>query len=192
MTDSIATLKKKLSIQRKNVERKPTDPQKEAGNYKMGHISVNGFQITIENPKGSYREGDGWKIQMKNDYGYFVATKGKDNDAVDVFLGPNLKSNKIFVVDQNNSHGAFDESKVMLGFDTTREAKSAYMSNYEKGWKGFRNITEVDKDTFKEWLYNGKRHMKPFGEYVQFKKSKKHRVVKITESQYDYVLNCPL
>jgi hypothetical protein len=33
----------------------PTPAQKEAGNYQKGHVSIHGFDISIENPKGSYR-----------------------------------------------------------------------------------------------------------------------------------------
>ena len=33
--------------------KKPTDAQKESGNYKMGHVKINGFDISIENPRGS-------------------------------------------------------------------------------------------------------------------------------------------
>lgn len=33
----------------------PSDKQKEAGNYKMGHIKVGGMEITVENPAGSTR-----------------------------------------------------------------------------------------------------------------------------------------
>ena len=40
----------------KNVNLTPTDAQKEAGNYKMGHFSVKGMPISIENPKGSIRK----------------------------------------------------------------------------------------------------------------------------------------
>lgn len=60
----------------KDVNLNPTDPQKEAGNYKMGHISIKGMKISIENPKGSsrkFKNDDGSKgsITMKNHYGYF-------------------------------------------------------------------------------------------------------------------------
>lgn len=30
---------------------------KEAGNYKMGHVKIDGYDVTIENPKGSTRSG---------------------------------------------------------------------------------------------------------------------------------------
>ncbi len=37
--------------------------QKEAGNYKKHHISFQGLPISIENPKGTLRKGDGWKVR---------------------------------------------------------------------------------------------------------------------------------
>lgn len=39
------------------VDTHPTDKQKEAGNYKKGHVQVGTFNVTIENPKGSIRSG---------------------------------------------------------------------------------------------------------------------------------------
>ena len=154
----------------------PTEKQKEYGNYKKGHIIINGFKITIENPKGSYRRGidsngKEWKIKMNNDYGYFLNSMGYDGDHIDVFLGNDFESKKIFVVDQKIK-GKFDESKVMLGFNSKEEAKKAYLSNYEKDWKGFHKITEVDEETFKKWLYDGKKQRKPFYQYKDIKKVK--------------------
>ena len=174
-------LKSKLIKVRKNIDINPTEKQKEYGNYKKGHIIINGFEITIENPKGSYRRGvdsDGkeWKTKMYNDYGYFLNSMGYDGDHIDVFLGNDFDSKKIFVVDQK-INGKFDESKVMLGFKTSNEAKKAYLSNYEKDWKGFHKITEVDEETFKKWLYDGKKQRKPFYQYKDIKKVKN-----ITES----------
>lgn len=170
LRDIIAeNLHAKLMAARVETDENPTDGQKEAGNYRKGHVSIHGFNITIENPKGSYRKGKDrngkeWKTLMHNDYGYFVRTLGKDGDAIDVFIGPNLDSKKIFPVDQYVD-GKFDETKVMLGFDTAEQAKAAYLSNYEKDWKGFKYITEVDIDTFKKWLYDGAKQRKPFAKY---------------------------
>lgn len=42
---------------RADVDISPTQPQCFAGNYSMGHVSFLGYQITIENPKGSIRRG---------------------------------------------------------------------------------------------------------------------------------------
>ena len=167
------TIKQKLEKERKKVNTNPSEKQKESGNYTKGHININGFEITIENPKGSYRKGvdsngKEWKIKMNNDYGYFLKSIGYDGDHIDVFLGNDFDSKKIFVVDQK-INGKFDESKVMLGFKTSNEAKKAYLSNYEKDWKGFHKITEVDEETFKSWLYDGKKQRKAFSEYKDMK-----------------------
>ena len=163
------SLEAELARARKETDDNPTDGQKEAGNYKKGHVNILGFNISIENPKGTYRSGRDrngkeWRTLMHNDYGYFTRTLGKDGDAVDVFIGPNLNSDKIYPIDQYVD-GKFDETKVMLGFDTPEEAKKAYLSNYEKDWKGFKYITEIGIDEFKEWLYNGRRQRKAFALY---------------------------
>ena len=165
-------------------ELNPTDAQKEAGNYKMGHVRIMGMPISIENPKGSYRQykkedGSIGKNQMKHHYGYFTNTtgNGKDGDAVDVFIGPNVENCEyVYVVDQNNEQGEFDESKVMLGFNSTEHAKKAYMANYSADWTGFRAITKVPLNVFKKWLYRKHKQRKPFSDYTTIKKKK------ITES----------
>lgn len=155
----------------KEIDVEPTEAQKKAGNYKKGHVKIQGFDITIENPKGAIRRGvddngKAWSTEMKNHYGYFKNTEGKDGDHIDVFIGDNPNSKRIFVVDQvNPKTKEFDESKVMLGFDTEDEAQKAYLSNYSKDWKGFKDITYVDIDTFRDWLYDGAKQRKPFGEY---------------------------
>lgn len=169
-----------IDAEMENVNLTPTDPQKEAGNYKMGHIFIKGMGISIENPAGSVRkfkkdDGSEGHVVMKNHYGYFRNTSGngKDGDAVDVFIGPNPEGfERVYVVDQNNSRGEFDESKVMIGFDSKREAKEAYMSNYDPKWRGFRAITGVSIRLFKKWLYRGNKQRKPFSEYVEIQRKK--------------------
>ena len=161
----------------KNINHNPTEKQANAGNYRMAHITFGGFKITIENAKGSKRY---WKDDkgnekfnvLKNHYGYFSNSMGHDGDHIDVFLGTNQDSDNIYVVDQNKKDGTFDESKVMLGFDSQKEAKDAYMSNFSTDWKGFRAITGVSKSFFKKWLYDGKKQRKPFTDYVDVNKRK--------------------
>ena len=173
---TVKDTKERLSAARKDVDTSPTEKQIKAGNYAKGHVTINGYRITIENPKDSYRKGKDpngkeWKVKMKNDYGYFLQTKGKDGDAIDVFIGPKLDSKQIFVVDQK-INGVFDESKVMMGFDNETDAKNAYMNNYSEGWKGFWKITSVDDRIFRKWLYDGHRQRLPFFKYVEIKKNK--------------------
>ena len=126
--------------------------------------------------------GNKWKTLMKNDYGYFLCTKGKDGDAIDVFIGNNYDSRKIFVVDQKFGN-KFDESKVMMCFNDIESAKDAYLLNYNKDWKGFWKITEVDEKCFKKWLYDKKRQYKPFFKYKEISDYlKKQKKIAITES----------
>ena len=168
----------------------PTDGQKEAGNYKMGHISIKGMKISIENPKGSFRRGtddngNAWEREMKNHYGYFTNTtgNGKDGDAVDVFIGPHPDNfDKVYVVDQK-VNGEFDESKVLIGFYSKQEAIDAYRSNYDPDWQGLWKVTGVSLKTFKRWLYRDHKQRKPFFDYVTIKK---HRIEEGAMSEEEY------
>ena len=153
-------------------ETNPTDGQKEAGNYKKGHVKVYDFDVTIEQPKGSVRSGvdaDGkeWSQEMHNTYGYIRGTEGVDGDHIDVFLSDHLDdwNQLVFVVDQVNKDGSFDEHKVMIGFNSTKEAQEAYLSNYEDGWTGLGNITVINYFDFKDWINSSHRKTKPFAEY---------------------------
>lgn len=164
-----------IEEQRKVVDTEPTEAQKEAGNYRMGHVRIDGLDITIENPRGSIRKGtdaDGheWQTEMHNDYGYIRGTKAVDDDHIDVFLSDNPTRGKVYVIDQvDPKTGEFDESKVMYGFDSEQDAREAYLSNYEDGWQGLGKITEVSKEEFKKWIDSSTRKTKPFSEYKSVK-----------------------
>lgn len=152
----------------------PTEAQKAAGNYKMEHRRVDGYNISIENAKGSVRRGTGadgkpWETLMHNDYGYIRGTEGVDGDHIDVFLSDTPEEGDVFVVDQVNEDGSFDEHKVMYGFPNEQAAREAYLSNYEPGWTGLGAITHVSKDEFKKWIGSSRRKTKPFAEYKSVK-----------------------
>ena len=169
-----------ISAAEAETDQNPTDGQKEAGNYKKGHVQVGTFDITIENPKGSVRKGKDangkeWESKMNNTYGYFRGTEGVDGDHIDVFLSNDIDGwdgRKVFVVDQYNPDGSFDEHKVMLGFNDADDAKSDYLANYEKGWENGRRIdvSAVNLEDFEKWIASSKRKTKPFGEYSSVKK----------------------
>ena len=169
------------------VDTNPTEAQKEAGNYKKGHIKVDGLDITIEQPKGSIRRGTDangkqWESEMHNTYGYIRGTESVDGDHIDIFLSDNPTEGKVFVVDQVNKDGSFDEHKVMYGFSDMESAKRAYLSNYEEGWQGLGNITEVSKEDFKAWINSSKRKTKPFAEYTSVKTQDDTQTKKPTEA----------
>lgn len=164
------TVKTDIEAARAEVDQNPTEAQKEAGNYKKGHVKIDGYDVTIENPKGSVRSGkdaDGneWSVTMNNDYGYIRGTEGVDGDHIDVFLSDNPETGDVFVIDQVNPDGTFDEHKVMYGFKSALAAKRAYMANYSKDWTGLGNITRVSKEEFKKWVNSSRRKTKPFAEY---------------------------
>ena len=174
------TLKAKIEAASADVNTDPTEAQKEAGNYKKGHVQVGAFDITIEQPEGSIRRGtdaDGkkWESKMHNTYGYFRGTEGVDGDHIDVFLSNDIdgwNGRKVFVVDQYNPDGTFDEHKVMLGFNDMDEAKSDYLANYEKGWENGRRITvsTTNLEDFEKWIDSSHRKTKPFSEYSSVNK----------------------
>lgn len=162
------------SAEPQRVSSEPTEAQKEAGNYKMEHRRIDGYNVSIENPKGSVRRGkdaDGkaWETEMQNDYGYIRGTEGVDGDHIDVFLSDTPEEGDVFVVDQVNKDGSFDEHKVMYGFPSVEDAREAYLSNYEPGWTGLGAITHVSKDEFKKWIGSSKRKTKPFADYKSVK-----------------------
>ncbi len=122
----------------------------------QGKIDFQGLPISIENRKGSVRH---WYDPLKDEhgetkmyyaYGYIRATKGNDGDSIDCYIGPNKESRKVFVVYQNNPKtGKFDENKILLGFDSAREAKAAYLRQYDDP-KFFGSMKEMPFDDFQE------------------------------------------
>lgn len=173
-------LSAKIKTASADVNTEPTEAQKEAGNYKKGHVQVGTFDITIEQPQGSVRKGTDangkqWESKMHNTYGYFRGTEGVDGDHIDVFLSNDIdgwNGRKVYVVDQYNPDGTFDEHKVMLGFNDMDEAKSDYLANYEKGWEDGRRIvvSATNLEDFEKWIDSSHRKTKPFAEYAGVKK----------------------
>lgn len=157
----------------------PTDKQKEAGNYKKGHVQIGTFNVTIEQPKGSVRSGvdangNKWETTMQNTYGYIRGTEGVDGDHIDVFLSDDIDAwngRRVFVVDQYNEDGSFDEHKVMLGFNETDDAEVAYFANYDSDWANNHKtvVTAVNLEDFEKWIDSSHRKTKAFAEYKSVK-----------------------
>lgn len=136
--------------------------------YKLqGKIDFQGLPIAVENRRGSKRywtdesTGETGSTTMKHPYGYVRGTLGTDGDEVDVFVGPNKSSKKVFVVTQNKKPESgmagthpwveTDEQKVMLGFDSAKEAQEAYLDHYDDT-RFFGRMIELTMDSFKERL----------------------------------------
>jgi phage-related protein (TIGR01555 family) len=148
---------------------KPTEKQIKSGNYKKHHIKVQGLDISIENPKGSQRTGLDesnsnektkvvWEVTMPSHYGYIRKTEGSDGDHVDVYVGPEEKSELVFIVDQQNPDSKeFDEHKCIMGCLSMMQAKELYIASFSdgKGKDRIKAITPVYMDDFKKWLETG-------------------------------------
>ena len=115
----------------------PSAAQAEADTYNKPRIEWRGLTIAIENPAGSVRRGTNrhgvsWEIRMRFDYGEVLGSMGVDGDPVDIYLGPNLDAPMVYVVHQRrvNDWSAYDEDKIMAGFDSQADAEAAFLSNY--------------------------------------------------------------
>lgn len=175
------TIGEKVAQAEAETEQNPTEAQKEAGNYKKGHVRIGQFDITVENPKGSVRRGtdqngNSWETTMHNTYGYIRGTEGVDGDHIDVFLTNDIdgwNGRRVYIVDQYNEDGTFDEHKVMLGFNDEAEAQDAYLSNYEKGWEYKHKLvmSSANLEDFEKWINSSHRKTKPFAEYKSVNKA---------------------
>jgi protein strawberry notch len=143
----------------KNELPEPTLAQKEAGNYKKGHVNVGGLDVAIENPAGSKRQPQ--FEPLKSHYGYVKGTVGADKDHVDVFIKPGTPTDyagPVYVVNQHTGGigSKFDEHKAVIGVNSHSAALREYESNYEKGWKGAHSVVKFDNPTvFKKWAESG-------------------------------------
>jgi hypothetical protein len=129
----------------------------------QGRREFQGLPISIENRKGSIREGedaDGseWRTKMTHPYGYIRTTEGVDGDQVDCFMGPNKDAENAFIIEcMNPETGKYDEDKVMLGFDGSELAKQAFLENYDDA-RFMGPIHEVSMDGLLDLLKARKGH----------------------------------
>ena len=161
--DDVVHPKEKIKITGKT-ETSPSQAQKESGNYAKGEVVYKGMKIKIENHAGSIRFGWGmdgkkWVSKMKAHYGYFLnGYDGNDGDKIDCFLNPGGTGSRVFVVNQVDKSGIFDEHKVMLGYGNIIEAERAYLANYQAGWTGLGSIIQSNTKKLREWLETGNHY----------------------------------
>ena len=159
-----------LEAVRPIVNAQPSEAQAQAGNYQKGHIRIHGLDVSIENPRGSVRRGKDpdtgqpWESpQLPADYGYINRTSGKDGDQVDVYIGPNPQSDRVYVVDQLDlKTGRFDEHKAVLAANSLGEAVDLYVNSFDDPTLDrIGDVTEMSVDEFKQWVRDGKNTKRP-------------------------------
>jgi len=114
------------------------------GNHEVvRRLTFQGMQIAIETDKNQLRHwsdkesGEAGSTKMRYPYGYFIGTKNRgqsgDAMALDVFVGPEEDVDEVYVVHQMKKpeFKEFDELKVMVGFESAKQAHMAYLSHYD-------------------------------------------------------------
>jgi len=104
------------------------------------------------------QEYEGDFIAIQTELGTYIANGLFTHNC---YVGPNPESEIVYIVNQNDpTTGEFDEQKVMLGFNSEKEAKAAYLKQYDRpGF--FGDIVKMDIDTFKEEAFNPDNKGKP-------------------------------
>lgn len=120
-----------------------------------------GVPITIDRPKGYVQtgrdaEGKSWEREYKVDYGYIPRTKGGDGEGIDVFVGPNPDADTTYWVAQKKADGSFDEYKVIVGADSSEEAKKIYLDHVPE--KYFGGMSEMSVEQMKALLNKEPEH----------------------------------
>ena len=141
----------------------PTQEQLVANDYKTAKVSIAGMPISIENPIGSVRRGvdengTAWETTMTAHYGYFDDTMGADGDELDVFIAedvPHDYDGRVFVVNQIDRHGNFDEHKVILGVRSKAMALALYQAHYDENFNGVGSLVEMSLEDLKARIYGG-------------------------------------
>mgnify|MGYP001594668353 FL=1 len=174
-----------IRLAEQGVDLNATPDQIKGRSAQLGHMVVQGLQVSIENPKGSERrdvhnDPPQWVVpSMPATYGYIKRTEGTDGEQVDVYVGDVPGSQQVWVVDQiDPKTGNFDEHKALVGFPTAVSALHAYRMGFSDGSGPSRMgaATHMSMDQFKEWLKNG-NNKKP----VAYVKPKAAPAPKLTE-----------
>lgn len=126
---------------------------------------VHGMQISVENQAGSVRHWhdphakESGTTRMLYDYGYIRGTKGTDGDHVDVYVGPDLTSETVYVITQMKKpdFDEVDEQKVMLGFTSAKAAKRAYLAHYNDP-RFFGRMKAMSIEAFKRKVFAKENH----------------------------------
>jgi hypothetical protein len=87
-------------------------------------LTWKGLTIAIEYQPGDIR----FNREMQVAYGYIENFIGADKEALDVYLGNKIASDRVFQIDQLKRDGSFDEHKFMLWFKDIEEAKAAFLN----------------------------------------------------------------
>jgi len=120
--------------------------------------TIHDIPIVIEFKKGDHKPNkrdpsDTWGFEQLADYGFIPnTTSNEEGEGIDVFLGPDLQSERVFLVAlmEPDDTATFMEYKVMLGWSTHKEAEQFARNQY---WDEMIGLTyEITINELKEWV----------------------------------------
>jgi phage-related protein (TIGR01555 family) len=126
--------------------------------------TIHGLPVVIEQKRGQWRTGQGWRVKMAYDYGYFQNIPGADGDSLDICIGPDPSSTWIYIFDQKHlpPRRGFDEHKCFVGYSSMDDAIKAFNAGHDRACQVYLDITPMQLEEFKTWLRKGD-HTKPVG-----------------------------
>lgn len=154
------TERRRLDQAVKDVHPEPTPAQREAANYRHGHVRLHGLDISIEVAKGGVRKGvnkstgESWSKKMKAHYGRIKRTTGADAENFDVYIGDHPESEIVFVINQVNKDGSFNEHKGLLAYTNAEEAQKSYLAHIPREYMG--SMVSMTMDQFKKWVFSSR------------------------------------
>jgi hypothetical protein len=99
-----------------------------------------------------------------------------------------MRSEIVYVVNQNDPAGRFDETKIILGCRSEKQAKKVYHRNYQRGWDGFRSVVPMTVPQFKAWLPKAKekKPVEPLAKSIVSKNDLNSASAKVPKSEVGY------
>lgn len=112
-------------------------------------VTFQGIPIKVDRPagyvqKGTDEGGNEWQRTYQTDYGFIPRTTGGDGEDLDVFIGPDDTSKRVFWVTQKKADGSFDEFKVFVGFSTPADARACYAAHIPTRFYDGMQETSID------------------------------------------------
>jgi phage-related protein (TIGR01555 family) len=115
-----------------------------------------GFPVVVEYRAGESRNtGSSDGAIMSADYGYLINRDAEDGDSLDVFMGPNQRAEKVYVVATGDPDTReFVQYKCFLGFDDAEQVELTLNAFYGDGRGPDRTLSgnEMTLGEFKSWL----------------------------------------
>lgn len=120
---------------------------------RMEAMDFHGIAITIEWRKGDRKPDKAdpeWSYAVNQDYGFINNTTSPEEEELDVYIGDNKESERVFMASLLHEDGEFNEFKILLGFDSRKQAEEFFRCQYGECRCGpFMEMTMAD---LKDWV----------------------------------------